>query len=119
MIEGIQTYAASKVDYIHVLLAYGAMIIHIFLKTAALQDNKPFSVKILKTYIIHNLYTILATLIMIPVLLTIATDPSIKTILPLNYVTAALAGWQTNSTFIGVMEIYSHRLKKPTNENDI
>ena len=41
-----------------------------------------------------------------------ATDESLKDVLPLNNVTATLAGWQTNSVFKALMGMYKPKQVK-------
>lgn len=53
-----------------------------------------------------------ASVLTIPVLLIMATDPAVGEMLPLNYVTATLIGWQTNSTFKDLMAVYKKKPKQ-------
>lgn len=97
----------------HIVLAYVGVLLHILVKLAELkkQDNK-FT---LKSYCKSNIYTILATAIMVPLLLILSTDTSLKDVLPINNVTAVLAGWQTQSVFKSLMSMYSGKLTPPQN----
>ncbi len=85
-----------------IILAYAGLIIHILMKLAASAKklSKMFN---FSKYIRENRWSLLASMIMLPVLLIIATDTSLHEVLPLNNVTAVLAGWQTNSTFKSLM----------------
>ena len=97
----------------HIILAYVGVLLHILAKLAELkkQDHK-FT---LKSYCKSNIYTILATAIMVPLLLILSTDTSLKDVLPINNVTAVLAGWQTQSVFKSLMSMYSGKLTPPQN----
>lgn len=109
----MRIYAAIEVEWIHFIMAYAGFIIHALLKLAALKKTKSFS---FFRYVQQNIFSLLATIITIPVLLIVSTDPVISEMLPLNLVTATLAGWQTNSTFAGIMAIYARRIKTEENE---
>ena len=90
----------------HLLLACGGMAIHVLLKLAALSYKEYF-----KKY----KFNMLASLLMIPLLLLMVTDTSLSDVMPLNNVTAVLAGYQTNSVFKALMGIYTKKLG--TNDN--
>lgn len=102
----------------HVILAYVGVLLHILIKLAELKKkNSRFTPK---GYLKSNIYTIMATTIMVPLLLVLSTDTSMKDILPINNVTAVLAGWQTQSVFRSLMAIYSGRVSSddtPNNDN--
>jgi hypothetical protein len=98
----------SSIEPIYFVLAYAGMILHILLKVADLNQNPYFK---LKNYIKKNIYTIVATLIMIPIMLIILTDTTLSDILPINKVTAVLAGYQTQSIFKTIMNMFSSRIK--------
>ena len=98
----------SGIEPIYFVLAYSGMILHILLKVADLNQNPDFK---LKTYIKKNIYTIVATFIMIPIMLIVLTDTSLRDILPINKVTSVLAGYQTQSVFKSIMNMFSSRVK--------
>jgi hypothetical protein len=91
----------------HLILAYAGMIMHILVKLAELNKEKSFK---LKEYIKKNIYTMISSFISIPVILIMATDDSLKDLLPINKVTAVLAGWQTNSIFKSLMTLASKKV---------
>ena len=97
-----------NIDIIHWLLAYAGMTIHILLKVADLNQTPDFSIR---SHIKKNIYTIVASIIMIPVLLIVLSDDSLKDILPINKVTSVLAGYQTQSVFKSIMNMFSSRVK--------
>lgn len=92
-------------------LAYTGMILHILMKLAELSKEKKFS---FFSYLKKNIFNIIASFIMIPVILIIATDTGVKDLLPINYVTAVLTGWQTQSLFRTLMQLGTKTIK--TNE---
>lgn len=92
----------------HVILAYAGMLIHVLLKLGKLSKRPEFSIKI---FIQQNLFSMAATFLSIPVILIMAADPAIKDTLPINNVTAVLAGWQTNSTFKNLMSLFNKKSK--------
>jgi hypothetical protein len=98
----------SSIEPIYFVLAYAGMILHILLKVGDLNQNPDFKIK---SYIKKNIYTIIATFIMIPIMLIILTDTTLSDILPINKVTAILAGYQTQSVFKTIMNMFSSRVK--------
>jgi len=95
----------------HVIMAYAGMVIHILFKLAKISKRPGFKLYI---FIQDNGFSIAATFLSIPVILIMATDPAIKDTLPINNVTAVLAGWQTNSTFKNLMSLFG---KKPKSDD--
>ncbi len=85
------------------VLAYAGVLLHILTRLAELKKAKKNTS--IKAYCKDNIYTIIATAIMTPLLLIMATDSSIKELLPINNVTAVLAGWQTQSVFRSIMAL--------------
>jgi hypothetical protein len=98
----------SQISPQHLILAYAGMILHILMKLSELSKTPDFTVG---SYIKKNIFTMIATFIMIPVLLIMAKDEAIKDTLPINNVTAVLAGWQTNSLFKTVMGLFGKKGK--------
>lgn len=92
------------------VLAYAGMFIHILMKLAETEPENQSGK--MKSYMKKHKYSLWASVLMIPVLLILATDTSLKDILPLNYFTATMVGWQTNSTFKAVMSYGSSKMKK-------
>jgi hypothetical protein len=99
-----------ELHWLHLLLAYSGMVIHVLMKLGELDKGSGFD---FKGFIKKNKWQMIATFLMIPVLLLMATDTTMSEVLPLNNVTAVLAGWQTNSTFKALMGIYTSKLKAP------
>lgn len=90
-------------DPVHFLLAYAGMLISLLGRLAKVFNRPEFTAKIFfRTNIIPTLISIIG----IPVLLIIATDPIVKSTLPINYLTAMLVGLQTQSFFKTLFSIY-------------
>jgi hypothetical protein len=92
----------EKLETMHWFLAFAGAMIHSLLKVAELQREgkyKPLD------YLKSNYITLIATVIMIPTLLIVVTDTSLAELLPINYVTALLAGYQTQSLFKSLISI--------------
>lgn len=106
----------AMVKPIHYLLAYAGMLIHILTKAAEMQrKDANFS---FKDYLIKNSITIATTLISIPILLIAASDNFLKELLPINNLTAILAGWQTQSLLKSIMGIYQRKQNIPSSDSD-
>lgn len=101
-----------NLDSLHWLLAFAGAAIHILLKIQETQNSKN-----LKEYAKKNWASLLATLIMIPVLLITLSDTALAEILPINHVTALLAGYQTNSLFKTLISVGKSKYVK--NEDSI
>ncbi len=92
----------------HFLLAYAGMLIHLLFKLAKISKSPTFG---FKTFLKTNIFSMIATFISIPVILIMASDEAIKDTLPINNVTAVLAGWQTISTFKNLMGMFGKKQK--------
>jgi len=97
-------------DTTHLLLAYGGLILHTLLKLA----ETPL--KLSESFDKRMVLVTIASAIGIPILLLICSDTSMKDILPINYVTAFLAGYQTQSFLRSVGSIGQRFNKNNTNE---
>jgi len=78
-------------DTLHLLLAYGGLLVHSILKIAENPCNG------LDCFNKKEVLVTIASAISIPIILIICTDTSMKDILPINNVTAFFAGYQTQS----------------------
>jgi hypothetical protein len=88
------------INPLHIILAYVGMLIHVLVKLQELKQQNSF---VLTEYIKKNIYSFIASLIMIPVILILSSDTSLKDFLPINNLTAVLAGCQTQSIFKSLM----------------
>lgn len=91
----------------HWILAFDGALIHVLLKVQEVTQDKKY---VFGTYFKKNWASLVATAIMIPVLLIVLSDTSLSEILPINHVTALLAGYQTNSLFKSVIGIGKKRM---------
>jgi len=78
-------------NVLHWVLAYLGLAIHQLLKMAS--QRGPLS----NSFKRHDILVLLASSISIPAILILCTDTSLAELLPINYVTAFLAGYQTQS----------------------
>ena len=107
----------SELNFIHIILAYAGLLIYVLVK---LQDESLKKGFTFGGFINNrtNLLSLLISVVSIPVILLMATDPSIKELLPINNVTSVLAGWQTNSVFRSLMSVYESKLNKANSNNN-
>ena len=102
------------VDPVNIVLAYAGMVIYSLLKMADLSQNDKFSIK---EFAKKNVYTIVATFIMIPITLILLTGSDFKDILPINKVTSVLVGYQTQSFFKSLMGIVGGKVRNSNYRN--
>ena len=105
----IEFFHSIGVTPLHLILAYVGMFLHMLIKLGELNEQGNFNVI---SYAKKNIYTLISSIVMIPVLLILAADTSLKDVLPINNITSILAGWQTQSIFKSLMNFYSGRFKK-------
>jgi hypothetical protein len=89
MIEQIKHI--EDLSVIHWFLAFAGLAVHVLMKLGEVQGAFFANVKR------KEVFTILSSIILVPIILIICTDSSMKEVLPINYVTAFLAGYQTQS----------------------
>ncbi len=106
MIEQIQHI--EDLTVIHWFLAFAGLAVHVLMKLGEVQGAFFANIKR------KEVFTILASVILVPIILIVCTDSSVKEILPINYVTAFLAGYQTQS-FVRSIAKFS---KTNRNENN-
>lgn len=104
MIQGI--------TFIYWLIAYGGALIHVLMKLSETKENE----KILSAFTRKDKLVTVASLVAIPILLIIMTDSAIVELLPLNYITSFLVGYQTQSFLRSFVMIAGSKYK--TNENN-
>ena len=81
---------------IHVLLAYAGLLIHDLVELSKVNKQDGFNLIIwVKANLLHSLINVIS----IPIILAILSDPSLRDLLPINNITATLAGYQTQSLF--------------------
>lgn len=79
-------------DTLHLLIAYGGLLVYYLI----LIGQNPCTFK--DCFTKREILTLIASVIAIPIILIICSDTSMKDILPINHVTAFLAGYQTQDT---------------------
>ena len=78
-------------DPLHWVLAYLGLAVHLLLKMAETPGG------LFDGFTKRDVLTTIASVLAIPAILILCTDTSIKDLLPINYLTAFLAGFQTQS----------------------
>jgi hypothetical protein len=58
-----------------------------------------------------NFFTFLSSVILVPIILIICTDYPMKDVLPINYVTAFLTGYQTQSMVRSISNLSRKKLE--------
>lgn len=106
-IEGLET--------LHFILAYAGMLLHFLTKLGSKFNRPGFRFKI---FFKSNFIPLVISIIGIPVLLIAATEPVVKEFLPINNVTAILAGWQTQSVFKTLLEFAGKKTTPLTGSNN-
>jgi hypothetical protein len=94
----------ENLTVLHILLAYAGLVLHLLFKLRSTM-SKDGHIKGSFWRNRKNLLTIVISAITIPVVLFMATDPSIAYYFPITNVTSVFAGWQTNSIFRNLMSI--------------
>jgi hypothetical protein len=107
MVEQIKSI--TELTSLHWALAYTGLIVHILLKVG--NQKGSLSSLFTRKFVVTNL----ASLLLIPTLLLICTDTGMKELLPINYLTAFLAGYQTQSLMSNILSLR----KQTSNESDI
>lgn len=88
----------------HLVCAYLGMLIFTLMKIE--EDRKRGllgSWKLWRLWVFNNVISLIISVITIPLLLYIATDPLVKSYFPISIPTAVLAGYQTQGLFRSVM----------------
>lgn len=104
--ETLNTLRGTGLEPLHFILAYAGLVLNLLMK---LGEEYPLLDFTAKTFLRKYFISILFSVIAIPVLLIVATDTSIHEFLPVNYVTAVLAGWQTQAIFKSTFNMVVNR----------
>lgn len=94
---------------LHLIIAYAGLIIYHLI--AISQSSCTFKDCFTKKEVL----TLIASAISIPVILIICSDTSMKDILPINHVTAFLAGYQTQDILAKIGD-FGNKLKTTANK---
>jgi hypothetical protein len=84
---------------LHWALAYTGLIVHVLMKIG----NTKGSIK--DSFTRKFTMTTLASFLLIPAILLICTDTGMKELLPINYLTSFLAGYQTQSLMNNLLSL--------------
>jgi len=93
-------------------IALGGALIHILLKLSEVPETKGLWASFTR----KDRFVTLASFVAIPVLLMIMTDTSLGDLLPLNYITAFLTGYQTQSFLRSFAQIAGKKYIKQDGE---
>ncbi len=96
---------------IHWFLAYATLVSKIFMGLALSQGT------IKEVLNKKTVFTAFAHFLLIPVALIACTDTAMKTILPINYVTAVLIGFHIEMVIAIMLKVGELKSKNNTNEN--
>jgi len=106
MVESIKHIA--DLTPLHWALAYVGLLAHVFMKIANCKGN------LLSCFSRKFIMTTLASVLIIPAILLVCTDTGMKELLPINYLTAFLAGYQTQSMLLNILSL----TKKTRNDTE-
>lgn len=95
----------EHLDILHLLLAYTGLLIHVILKLAQLPGS------LFENITKKDILVVLASILSIPVILIVCSDTAMKEFLPINNVTAFLAGYQTQS-FLKTFSNFTKKVNK-------
>jgi hypothetical protein len=98
----------SDLTPLHWALAYTGLMVHILMKIGKMRG--PIKDSLTRKFIT----TTIASFLLIPALLLICTDTGMKELLPINYLTAFLSGYQTQSLMVNLVALK----KPPIDETD-
>jgi hypothetical protein len=97
---------------LHWALAYTGLIVHILMKIGNMKGS------LLNNFSRKFIMSSIASFLLIPAILLICTDTGMKELLPINYLTAFLAGYQTQSLMANVLSLKRIRTDEPNNDED-
>lgn len=106
MVEQIKHIA--DLTPLHWALAYTGLMVHILMKIGNMKGQ------LKDTFTRKFITTTIASFLLIPALLLICTDTGMKELLPINYLTAFLSGYQTQSLMSNLLSLR----KTPNNDSE-
>lgn len=104
--EIINELKTAGLDFMHFALAYAGLALSLIMKMAEEYTLPDFR---FRGFLKKNLISIIFSIVAIPVILIVATDTSIREFLPITYLTAVLAGWQTQEMFKSTFTMVANR----------
>jgi len=99
----------EQITLIQWFIAFSAMLVRILKNINVAQEDNKFT---FTSYFRKKGVAMLATLILLPVVLLVCTDSSLNQILPINNVTAFLAGFQTDWVCDAIVELSKAKINK-------
>lgn len=100
----------ENITLIQWFIAFSAMLVTFLRNLNVAKDStNKFSIK---AYFKAKWINMLSTAILLPIILLVCADPILSDILPINNVTAFLAGYQTDSLCDSIVEISKNKIKK-------
>lgn len=109
MVEQIKHIA--DLTSLHWALAYTGLLVHILMKIGNMKG------KIWINFSRKFVTSTIASFLLIPVILLVCTDTGMKELLPINYLTAFLAGYQTQSLMANIVSL--KKIKTDDTEDSI
>ena len=92
----------ENLNYLHWVLAYAGALLQIL---KSLAKSRVIATFVFSNWLKQNILAILINAITLPVILIVITETSLQDLMPINYLTAVLAGYQTQSVFDGLVSI--------------
>lgn len=110
----------QNLEPIYLAIAYGGLLIHILLQlgerpgTVTISGIKGAFSNIFSTITKRDIFVTISSIILIPILLELCSEAPLKDVLPINKLTAFLAGYQTQELTKKILSISSARLGNQT-----
>ena len=108
MIEQIKHI--EDLTVIHWFLAYAGLVVHVFSKIAETQGS------IFRIFNRKEIFTVLSSIVLIPIILIICTDTGIKEQIPITYATSFLTGYSTESIVRTITKIGRNKINHENNQ---
>jgi hypothetical protein len=105
MVEQIKHIA--DLTPLHWALAYTGLLVHILMKIGNMRGSLKAS------FTRKFITTTIASFLLIPAILLICTDTGVKELLPINYLTAFLSGYQTQSLMSNLLSLRKSSSNEP------
>lgn len=105
MVEQIQHI--TELTPLHWALAYTGLMVHLLLKIGNMKGS--IWVNFSRKFVTSSI----ASFLLIPAILLICTDTGMKELLPINYLTAFFAGYQTQSLMANIVSFRKINTNEP------
>jgi hypothetical protein len=103
----------EKIDLIYWFLAYSGIVIHFLIKWW--ESKRPLT----KYWGRNTILPVIISAVSIPVILIILTEPFVSAMLPLNKLTAFIAGYQTQSALKSFLTIFNKNISSNNEANPV